>query len=123
MLDFTKTNKRFLAVRLIDNQTICVRMPTKRVFDALNGLTARLETLIADETGQLDEIYDLIAAILSNNLEHKPISSEELAGLFDIEDVQTFFESYMAFMTVGLSDPNSKSPRSPAMASSPATDA
>ena len=86
MLDFTKSAKRYLAVNLIDNQSISVRMPTKRVFDALLGLKDHLTRLTADDSGQLDEIYNLIAVVLSNNLEHKAITSDYLAELFDIED-------------------------------------
>ncbi len=113
MLDFTQSAKRFLAVNLIDNQLIRVRMPTKRVFDALLGLKDHLTSLTADDGGQLTEIYNLIAIVLSNNLEHRAIASDYLAELFDIEDVQTFFQAYMAFISGVMSDPNSKSPQSP----------
>ena len=113
MLDFTKSAKRYLAMNLIDNQSISVRMPTKRVFDALLGLKDYLTGLTADDGGQLDQIYILIAIVLSNNLEHKTITSDYLTELFDIEDVQTFFQAYMAFINGVVSDPNSKSPPSP----------
>jgi hypothetical protein len=112
MLDFTKSAKRCLAVNLIDNQSIRVRMPTKRVFDALLGLKDHLTSLTTEDGGQLGDIYDLIAVVLSNNLEHKPVTSEYLAELFDIEDVQTFFQGYMAFISGVVSDPNYKSPPS-----------
>ena len=113
MLDFTQSAKRYLAVNLIDNQRIRVRMPTKKVFDALLGLKDHLTSLTADDGGQLNEIYDLIAIVLSNNLEHQPVTSAYLAELLDIEDVQTFFQGYMAFISEVLADPNSKSPLSP----------
>lgn len=113
MLDFTQSAKRYLAINLIDNQLIRVRMPTKKVFDALLDLKDHLTRLSTDDGGQLDEIYDLIAVVLSNNLEHQPVTSEYLAELFDIEDVQTFFQAYMTFINGIVSDPNSKSPPSP----------
>ena len=113
MLDFTQSAKRYLAVNLIDNQRIRVRMPTKKVFDALLGLKDHLTSLTTDDGGQLSEIYDLIAIVLSNNLEHQPVTSAYLAELLDIEDVQTFFQGYMAFISEVLADPNSKSPLSP----------
>ena len=112
MLDFTQSAKRYLAINLIDNQLIRVRMPTKRVFDALLGLKDHLTSLTTDDGEQLTEIYDLIAIVLSNNLEHQPITSEYLVELFDIEDVQFFFQGYMAFINEVTSDPNSKSPQS-----------
>jgi hypothetical protein len=98
MLDFTQSAKRFLAVNLIDQQLIRVRMPTKRVFDALMGLRDKLSGPIMDDARQLDEIYGLIAIVLSNNLEHTEITHEYLAELFDIEDVQTFFQAIHAFI-------------------------
>ena len=112
MLDFTQSTKRYLAVNLIDNQRMRVRMPTKKVFDALLGLNTHLTSLTIDDGGQLNEIYDLIAIVLSNNLEHQPVTSAYLAELLDIEDVQTFFQGYMAFISEVLADPNSKSPLS-----------
>ena len=112
MLDFTQSAKRFLAVNLIDQQLIRVRMPTKRVFDALMGLRDKLSGPILDDARQLDEIYGLIAIVLSNNLEHTEITHEYLAELFDIEDVQIFFQAYMSFISSVVSDPNSKSPPS-----------
>ncbi len=113
MLDFTQSSKRVLAVNMIDNQAIRIRMPTKRVFDALLGLRDRLSSLTTDDAGQLDEIYGLIAIVMSNNLEHREITQDYLSDLFDIEDVQTFFQAYMAFISGVVSDPNSKSPPSP----------
>jgi hypothetical protein len=123
VLDFTKSAKRYLAVNLIDNQLIRVRMPTKRVFDALLGLKDHLTSLTTEDGGQLGDIYDLIAVVLSNNLEHKPVTSDYLAELFDIEDVQTFFQGYMAFISGVVSDPNAKSPPSQTQEPSHTTDA
>jgi hypothetical protein len=123
VLDFTKSAKRYLAINLIDNQLIRVRMPTKRVFDALLGLKDHLTSLTTDDGGQLGDIYDLIAVVLSNNLEHKPVTSDYLAELFDIEDVQTFFQGYMAFINGVVSDPNAKSPPSQTQEPGHTTDA
>jgi hypothetical protein len=123
VLDFTKSAKRYLAINLIDNQLIRVRMPTKRVFDALLGLKDHLTSLTTEDGGQLGDIYDLIAVVLSNNLEHKPVTSEYLAELLDIEDVQTFFQGYMAFISGVVSDPNAKSPPSQTQEPSHTTDA
>jgi hypothetical protein len=123
VLDFTKSAKRYLAINLIDNQLIRVRMPTKRVFDALLGLKDHLTSLTTDDGGQLGDIYDLIAVVLSNNLEHKPVTSDYLAELFDIEDVQTFFQGYMAFISGVVSVPNAKSPPSQTQEPSHTTDA
>lgn len=101
MLDFTKSVKQHFPVNMIDNQTISVRMPTKRVFSALVELQdklAKLVTLNSNISAQLDEIYGLCATILSNNLDQKEISSEYLSDLLDLEDLRIFYKAYIEFV-------------------------
>jgi len=101
MLDFTKSVKQHFPVNMIDNQTIRVRMPNKKSFAALIALQdklARLVTLNANIAAQLDEIYDLCATILSNNLDQKEISSEYLSDLLDLEDLRIFSKAYTDFV-------------------------
>lgn len=101
MLDFTKTVKQHFPVNMIDNQTIRVRMPTKRAFTALIELQDKLAKLITLNTNiaaQLDEIYDLCAIIFANNLDQKEIRSEYLSDLLDLEDVRIFSKTYADFV-------------------------
>ena len=101
MLDFTKSVKQHFPVNMIDNQTIRVRMPTKRVFAALIELQdklAKLVTLNSNISAQLDEIYGLCATILSNNLDQKEISSDYLSDLLDLEDLRIFYKAYADFV-------------------------
>lgn len=113
MLDFTKTKKRFLNVKLVDGTEIMVRMPTKKVFDSLISLQENLNSLELDNTEQIKFVYDLTAEIMSNNLQSKKIDSEYIAEMLDIEDIQIFFLEYVKFVTGQVSDPNSESPQSP----------
>lgn len=112
VLDFTKTKKKFLNVKLIDDNTILVRMPTKKVFDILINLQNNLQALKLDDKDQIEFIYELIAEILSNNLENKRIEPDYIAGILDIEDIQALFMAYIQFVTGYTNDPNSKSPQS-----------
>jgi hypothetical protein len=112
MLDFTKVPKKFLNVKLIDGNTILVRMPTKRIFDVLMNLQNNLSNLKLDDKEQVDFIYGLTSEILSNNLKNEKIDSEYLSGLLDVEDIQILFNSYLNFVTGHTIDPNSKSPQS-----------
>lgn len=109
MLDFTKIPKKFLNVKLIDGNTILVRMPTKKVFDLLIGLQENLSDLKLEDKEQIDVVYDLTAKILSNNMENKRIESDYIAEILDVEDIQMFFMSYINFVTGFTNDPNSKS--------------
>jgi hypothetical protein len=101
MLDFTKSVKQHFLVNMIDNQMIRVRMPTKRAFTALIELQDKLANLITLNTNmaaQLEEIYDLCAKVLSNNLDQKEIGSEYLADLLDLEDLRIFSKTYSDFV-------------------------
>jgi len=109
MLDFTKSVKQYFPVNMTDNQTIRVRMPTKRVFAALIELQdklSRLVTLNTNIAAQLDEIYDLCARILSNNLDQKEISSDYLSDMLDLEDLRIFYKSYADFVNSVLNGAN-----------------
>lgn len=111
MLDFTKIKKKFLNIKLIDGTTILVRMPTKKVFDTLLNLQDNLSDLKLEDKEQIAFVYDLTAEILSNNLENKKIESDYIAGILDIEDIQTLFMAYVQFVTGITNVPNSKSPQ------------
>ena len=113
MLDFTKVNKKFMAVLLVDGTKILVRMPTKKIFDVLFRLRDAMSVVNDPDTDtdtaqdELDLIYDLTAEIMRNNIAGKPVTSEYLAELFDTEDIQTFYDAYLAFVTGRISaDPN-----------------
>lgn len=109
MLDFTKTKKKFLNVKLIDGNTVMVRMPTKKIFDELIDLEDNLRNLDMGNREQIEEVYNITARVLSNNLQNKEISSEYLSEIFDVEDISILFSSYINFVKGRSSDPNSKS--------------
>ena len=113
MLDFTKSSKRFMAVNLIDDTSLLLRMPTKRVFDALVSIRDRLSNIKLDDLQTINEVYALLAVILSNNLNHIEVSVEYLSDLLDFEDVSILYSGYMDFVKGVTNDPNSKSPLSP----------
>lgn len=101
MLDFAKTTKQLFAINMTDNQFVRVRMPNRRVFTVLLELQDRLAALtsLSTETAaELDEIYVLCAAILSNNADQKEIASDYLADMLDIEDVRILLDAYLAFV-------------------------
>lgn len=106
MLDFTKTSKRRLDINLIDGKSVCVRMPTKRVFDALLQLQERMAGLSVTGIDQITDVYNMVAQILSNNLANEKLTPEYLEDLLDIEDVQVIIAAYMEFVGGIISHPN-----------------
>jgi hypothetical protein len=107
MLDFTATQKKFLTIKLIDENTIFVRMPNKQVFDSLNKLRDTITTLTVNDMESVNDIYSFMATILSNNKQGKEITSEYIGTLLDIEDIITLFNSYMEFVNGVTESPNS----------------
>lgn len=113
MLDFTKVHKKFLNVTLTNGSVYLIRMPTKRVFGAMLELQDAMKVANDPDTDidtakeKIDLLYDLTCEIMSNNIGGKQINSEELSKIFDIEDIQMFFNSYYDFVTGTISaDPN-----------------
>lgn len=106
MLDLTKSAKRTMEITLIDGQNLKLRMPTKLVFDALMGIGGRISSLKMDDAQTIDEIYALIAEILSNNLTHTEITIEYITSMLDFEDITTIFLAYRDFAAGVVKDPN-----------------
>lgn len=106
MIDFKSTQKRFLAITLLDGRKLAVRMPTKKVFDSLLQLREIMPGIEETTTDILASVYDLAATILSNNMAGVKISGEELGDMFDIEDIQIFYFGYMDFVQGVTQDPN-----------------
>lgn len=113
MLDFTKAQKKILNIKLIDGNTLMVRMPTKRVFDLLSSLEDNLRNLQLNNKEQIDEVYSLTAEVLSNNLQGRKVDKEYLGEILDVEDITILFASYIDFVHGRVKDPNLNSPQSP----------
>ena len=94
-LNFNTLKKRFLTITLPDeNQTtIMVGTPTKALLDELENLE------IGGNETALDDLYGLIARLMSRNKGGVKISRELLEGCLDIEDLVEFIKSYKAFLS------------------------
>lgn len=80
---------------------IIVRMPQKGVFEAIKEIQSADDE---DET-DISAIYDILAAILNNNVNHVIISREEI-GDYDIEECSEILNAYMAFVDELKTNPN-----------------
>lgn len=96
-------------------KTICVGMPKKRVFSALMDMQEimdkREEAQTAKERNEanreiIDELYELTAKILSNNLKGETITTEWVEDQFTTEELKEFFDQYVKFVNGEASNPN-----------------
>lgn len=96
-------------------KVIQVGMPKKRVFTALmdmqDVMDKQKEALTEKEKNKanreiIDELYELVAEILSNNLKSEKITTEWVEELFSMDEIKEFFDLYVKFVNGEASDPN-----------------
>lgn len=96
-------------------KVIQVGMPKKRVFSALLDMQELMD--MRDETHTekekieinkkiIDELYDLTAEILSNNLKGERITTEWVEDQLSTEELQFLFTQYVKFVNGEASSPN-----------------
>lgn len=95
---------------------IQVGMPKKRVFDAIINLQELLEDLAEAEPEtmrksektrkQVDELYDLAAVILSNNIANEKIEKEWVEDQMSLEEIKIFVQQYVKFTKGEAANPN-----------------
>lgn len=96
-------------------RTLHIGMPKKRVFDALIDMQQTLEEKNKAETEWekndanrriIDELYELTAHILTNNLERENITKEWTEDTLQIDEIKELFESYVKFVNGEATSPN-----------------
>lgn len=79
---------------------ITVRMPKKGVFEAIK----QIQTEEEEET-DITEVYDIMEAVLNNNMGRVRVTREEIED-YDIEECSAIIEAYMAFVDQLKTNPN-----------------
>ncbi len=125
-VNFQKAKRNYMVLTFDDEQivdgkveqyekVIHVGMPKKRVFSALMDMQdvytkrneAQTETEKNDANREIiDELYELTAQILSNNLKGEKISTEWVEDQFSTEEIKEFFEMYIKFVNGEATNPN-----------------
>ena len=80
---------------------IIVRMPQKGVFEAIKDVEANGTGEDADTL----TIYNLVAAVLNNNMGNVKVSAEEVES-YDIEECTAILNAYMEFVDELKANPN-----------------
>lgn len=125
-VNFQKAKRNYMVLtfddeRTVDGKTeayervIRVGMPKKRVFTALLDMQEIMdrkgEALTAAEKSKanrelIDELYELTAKVLSNNITNEKITAEWVEEQFSVIEIKTFFEQYVKFINGEASNPN-----------------
>lgn len=102
--------------KIVDcEKVIHVGMPKKRVFTALMDMQEimdkRDEAQTAAEKNEanrevINELYELVAQILSNNLKGEKITTEWVDEQFSTDEIKQFFSMYVKFVNGEATNPN-----------------
>ena len=106
-LDFTALKKQDLTVKLPDEKktTLLIYTPTKAILDSFLSLKDNLsDATIGDEA--IEELYEIVAKIMSCNKGGVKVAKEEIEELFDFEDVIVFIKAYTDFISEVTSSKN-----------------
>lgn len=96
-------------------RVIQVGMPKKRVFSALMDMQEIMDKRDDAQTKEekneanreiIDELYDLTAKILSNNLKGEIITTEWVEDQFSTDEIKEFFAQYVKFANGEAANPN-----------------
>lgn len=104
MLDLSKKQKKFFVVKLTNGTTLNIPSPKKRIFERMTAMNdISLDTVSAEN---INEIYELIAEILSANTQKKKYTADEVGEMLDFEDINLLLNGYMEFAGYIVDDPN-----------------
>lgn len=125
-VNFQKAKRNYMVLTFDDEReengkivefekVIHVGMPKKRVFHALIDMQEIVEKKGEAQTaaekneadrGTIDELYELTAQILSNNLKGEKITVDWVDDQFSIEEIKEFLTQYTKFANGEALNPN-----------------
>lgn len=107
-LDFNKIKKQYLTIKFADEEktTIMIGTPTKHIMGELIALDSILNAEGDISSEDMDELYSVIAKVMSRNKTNKKIEKEYLEQVFDFEDLMIFFNAYLEFINTLASEKN-----------------
>lgn len=104
-LNFNTIKKRYLTVTFADETktTVMIGTPTKAIMDELTSLQMNLQGQenndIENNEDNLNELFETCSRLMSRNKGGIKITKQFLEEQFDIEDILTFFNAYMEFIS------------------------
>lgn len=98
--NFNNLKKQFLTTTLPDenNTTIFVLIPSKKLMDDLVHLELTLQNSDTTADAIIDDLYSLVAKLMSRNKTGVVITKEKLEECVDFEDLLAYFKVYTAFV-------------------------
>ena len=98
MLDFTKTRKPTLPIKLSDDLMVHVYTPSKALLEEMIDAQDQIGNM-ANDMESVDQFYDLVARLMSNNKTGRKLTGEEISDLLNVDDLIVFFYAYTEFIS------------------------
>jgi len=118
-VNFQKAKRNYMVLTFDEDngkeKTILVGMPKKKIFDMLLDLNSFIKTdeEPADEVEKserskkiIDDMYELVAVILSNNMAGEKISVDWVEDRMEFGELKEFLELYVKFCKGEAASPN-----------------
>ncbi len=122
-INFQKAKRNYILLTFDDERKdgtpyelkLKVGMPKKRVYDALMDMRDISDEKEEAQTKKeknaidrriIDEMYNLVAKILSNNLDGKKITKEWTEDQFSADELKEFLTIYVKFVKGEAASPN-----------------
>lgn len=125
-VNFQKAKRNYMVLTFDDERvkdgkkenyerSISVGMPKKRIFMALMDMQDIIEQKNEAQTEKekneanraiIDELYELVAKILSNNMTGEQITTEWVEEQFTTKELQDFLAQYVKFVNGEATNPN-----------------
>lgn len=98
-LNFNNIKKRYMTVTLADKDKTCVMIttPTKAILSQMVELQENIEQ-IDNELELLDEMYSLVAQIMSRNKGGIEVPQSLIESCMDFDDLKIFISAYFEFV-------------------------
>lgn len=98
--DFNALKKRYFTVTLNDEKKtkLFITTPTKKVLDTFIAMKDTLEESSV-QGDAIDELYDIVAQIMSHNKTSHIVTRETVEELLDFEDIAVFINAYTNFIS------------------------
>lgn len=99
MIDYPNSQKKYFTKKMPDETVLNITMPKKRLYE-------EIESIAQTKDLKMDELYDIAAKILSNNIAKKTFSAEDVDEMYEIDGVISIVNDYASFVSERLSNPN-----------------
>ncbi|MBU9728268.1 hypothetical protein [Diplocloster modestus] len=105
-ISFKNKKVTHIDFELYDGKVIKVGTPSKYTYDIMENMDKKLKTCTVSNRDTIDDLYELAALILSNNLAREEITVDYVSKQLDFDDLIILYNAYRDFVIQVKTNPN-----------------